>query len=141
MAYGPLKSPQGELVVISRREAADSGRLFFYTGKPCKHGHNDVRYVTTGACRACLRSTYTPRINPWTNKLVPFTNNHLWTAAHFTKAQRVALRVYLQHCIFAFVRKNIGDLTFNGKVELEAAMQEIEERGRWANAEDPRNTD
>ena len=138
---GPLKNAQGELVVISRREAADGGRLFFYTGKPCKHGHLAPRYVTNAGCQACLNTRFVPRRNPWTNKLIPFSNSHLWTAAHFSKAQRVALRVYLQHCIFAFVRKNIDDLTFNGKVELEAAMQEIEERGRWMTAEDPRNTD
>jgi len=72
---------------------------------------------------------------------MPFSNSHLWTAAHFSKAQRVALRVYLQHCIFEFIRKNMGEMDFNARVELEAAMQEIEEIGRWASAEDSRNTD
>jgi len=124
-----------------RQVAADKGEMFFDTGKPCKRGHMSKRYVSTGGCVACLNYTIKVRRNPWTNKLVPFTNNHLWTATHFSKAQRIALRIYLQHCIFEFIRANMGDLDFNARVELQAAMQEIEELGKWASVEDPRNTD
>lgn len=141
MALTALVDSQGELVVISRREAADTGRLFFYTGKPCKHGHITVRYVTTGACRACLVSNYKPRLNPWTSKLTAFSNPHLWTLASFSKTQRLALRVYLQHCIFEFIRAQCKDLDLNARAEIEAAMLEIEERNTRITIEDPRYTD
>lgn len=136
-----LRTVEGDLVVISRRQAADTGYTMFYTGKPCKHGHSAPRYVTTGGCSACLKSMYRPRVNPWTTRLTPFSNNHLWTATHFSKAQRVALRVYLQKCIFEFTRANLEGLDFNARAEVQAAMQEIEERAKWVTAEDPRNTD
>jgi len=38
---------------ITRTEAAALGRKRFYTGKPCKYGHDAQRFVTTGACVAC----------------------------------------------------------------------------------------
>lgn len=138
---GPLRTDTGELAIISRRDAADSGRTFFYSGKPCKYGHLDVRYVTTGGCRACLRGNFRPKMNPWTHKLIPFSNPNLWTLQGFSKAQRVALRVYLQHCIFEFIRKNIEQEPLAYRAEVEAAMEEIEQRGQYATADDPRNTD
>jgi hypothetical protein len=139
---GPLRDlATGELVVIGRREAADTGRTFFYTGKPCKHGHMSPRYVTNAGCVTCITKSYKPRINPWSTRLVPFSNAHLWTAAHLSKMQRVALRVYLQHCIFEFVRVQVANDPVTFKVELEAAMQEIEDRGRFATHLDPRSTD
>lgn len=139
--YGPLLDDKGELVVITREEAAAQGRSFFYTGKPCKkRGHFSVRYVSNGCCKACLNQTFKPKLNPWTKKLVPFASSKLWTLADFSREERVALRVYLQHCIFTFIRSQrvARDLAY--KAELEAAMQEIEERGKFA-VGDPRNQD
>lgn len=127
--------------VISRREAADSGKYFFFTGKPCKHGHISKRYTSTGGCVACLNSTYKVRRNPWTDKLVPFSNSNLWTLNGLSKEQRVALRVYLQHCIFEFVRIQIAQQPLAYKAEVEAAIDEIENRNRFATHEDASNTD
>lgn len=39
--------------IISRHEAAAQGRKRFYTGKPCKYGHDAQRFVSTGGCVAC----------------------------------------------------------------------------------------
>ena len=39
--------------IISRQEAAALGRKRFYTGKPCKYGHDAPRFVSTGGCVAC----------------------------------------------------------------------------------------
>ena len=141
MALPALVDEKGQPVVISRRDAADSGRTFFFTGVPCKHGHRTLRYVTSGGCLACMTHHFKPRINPWTNKLIPFSNSHLWTGADLSKEERLALRVYLQHCIFEFLRKMREGHDLAYRSELEAAMLEIEERGRHANVQDPRNTD
>jgi hypothetical protein len=135
-----LTDAQGNLQVISRRDAADNGYTFFYTGKACKHGHASKRYVSTGGCYACLTQTFKARINPWTSKLTPFASSKLWTGTDLTRDERVTLRVYLQHCIFEFLRKNRADRGFVYLTELEAGMQEIEERGKFA-LQDPRNTD
>lgn len=39
---------------ISRAEAHAKGLKHFYTGKPCRRGHDRERNVTTGACLGCL---------------------------------------------------------------------------------------
>lgn len=41
---------------ISRAQALAEGRKRFYTGKPCKRGHDAQRFVTTGGCVACNAS-------------------------------------------------------------------------------------
>lgn len=37
------------------KQARDSGFQYFYTGKPCKHGHDSPRYTKGGACVMCTR--------------------------------------------------------------------------------------
>lgn len=37
----------------SRQEARDSGSPYYFTNKPCKHGHLDKRYTSTGGCFFC----------------------------------------------------------------------------------------
>jgi hypothetical protein len=38
----------------TRREAFDAKLVHFFNGKPCKRGHVSPRYVSSGACVACL---------------------------------------------------------------------------------------
>lgn len=139
MLLGPLVNEDGSYTVISRQDAANSGRSFFFTGVPCKHGHLALRYVSNAGCLGCL-TKYRAKMNPWTTKLVPLATSKLWTLGDFSREERIALRVYLQHCIFTFIRSQrvARDLAY--KAELEAAMQEIEERGKFA-VGDPRNQD
>lgn len=40
---------------ISRKEAMAQGLTTYYTGKPCKYGHIDFRYVCDHACGQCAR--------------------------------------------------------------------------------------
>lgn len=39
--------------IITRSEAHAQHRKRFYTGRPCIHGHDAQRFVTTGGCVAC----------------------------------------------------------------------------------------
>lgn len=39
--------------VIKRMDAARQGLNHYFTGKPCKYGHVDKRYVLNGLCVAC----------------------------------------------------------------------------------------
>ena len=41
--------------IISRKDAKAKGLAHYFTGKPCKHGHTDIRRSTNGLCRACER--------------------------------------------------------------------------------------
>jgi hypothetical protein len=42
--------------VISREAAKAAGLKFFFTGKPCRNGHDVERYVSTGKCLDCRSS-------------------------------------------------------------------------------------
>jgi len=139
MLLGPLTNSDGSYAIISRQDAANAGRSYFYTGKACKHGHLALRYVSNAGCLGCL-TKFRAKMNPWTTKLTPLATSKLWTGADLTRDERVTLRVYLQHCIFEFLRKNRADRGLQYMSELEAAMTEIEERGKYALG-DPRNQD
>ena len=39
--------------ITTRSEGLALGRKRYYTGKPCKNGHDAQRFVSTGACVAC----------------------------------------------------------------------------------------
>lgn len=39
--------------IISRDAAKQCGKLLYYTGKPCEHGHYAERFVSSGACVLC----------------------------------------------------------------------------------------
>lgn len=39
---------------IERKEARIQGLKRYYTGKPCKRGHVDERYVANGRCLSCM---------------------------------------------------------------------------------------
>ena len=48
----------------SRSEAKDSGQEYYFTGKPCKHGHIDWRNTKSGNCVECCRMRSR---NAWAN--------------------------------------------------------------------------
>lgn len=39
--------------IISRKNAREQNLTFYFTGKPCKRGHIDQRYVSTSDCVTC----------------------------------------------------------------------------------------
>lgn len=41
--------------VVTRDEAIELGLKFYYTGKPCKHGHDQPRWVTSFNCIVCAK--------------------------------------------------------------------------------------
>ena len=42
--------------IISRAEAKAKGLRFYFTGKPCKHGHVAERVVLNATCVECERA-------------------------------------------------------------------------------------
>jgi hypothetical protein len=43
--------------IVTRKEAQEQGLNRYYTGKPCKHGHLDERFVNCKHCVACNRQS------------------------------------------------------------------------------------
>ncbi len=41
--------------LISRSEAIRLGSTTYFTGRPCPHGHIDLRFVSSYGCRECMR--------------------------------------------------------------------------------------
>lgn len=57
-AVGPVDITK---LANTRKEAQERGDTYFYTGKPCKNGHVDMRYVSSPICVTCAKSTYLRR--------------------------------------------------------------------------------
>jgi predicted Fe-S protein YdhL (DUF1289 family) len=62
--------------IITRKQAIEQGLKRYFTGKPCKRGHVDERYVTRG-CIACLNieSARWKAINPEKARQVIYRNS------------------------------------------------------------------
>lgn len=39
----------------TRNEARSVGSRFYFTGRPCRHGHVDKRYAFSEMCHTCIR--------------------------------------------------------------------------------------
>jgi len=44
--------------IISRKEAIAQGLIRYFTGKPCRHGHIDEKYVINRGCCVCSKMRY-----------------------------------------------------------------------------------
>ena len=45
--------------IISRKEAMERDLKYYFTGKPCKHGHIASRCTANGSCNQCARESET----------------------------------------------------------------------------------
>ena len=43
------------MIKVSRQSARHQGFQYYYTGEPCRHGHDSERYVKSGQCVTCAR--------------------------------------------------------------------------------------
>ena len=50
--------------ITSRKEARLAGESLYYTGKPCRKGHDSPRYVSSGQCVECKRRQPVPETDP-----------------------------------------------------------------------------
>jgi len=41
--------------VVTWSEARDRGQRYYFTGRPCKHGHVALRVVESGTCYECMK--------------------------------------------------------------------------------------
>lgn len=44
--------------IITRKEATEKGLKYYFTGKPCKHGHLCKRYTIGGQCSSCNKKHF-----------------------------------------------------------------------------------
>ena len=69
--------------IISRKEAKEKGLSFYFTGKPCKHGHIAKRRIANNLCVACQR-IYSD--NYWKNNKDKRRKSLLKSVVKWTKA-------------------------------------------------------
>ena len=50
------------MILITREEAKARGAVRYYTGKPCKHGHDAERFVSSRSCVECTREAVKARM-------------------------------------------------------------------------------
>lgn len=48
--------------IITRKDASALGLKWYFTGKPCSHGHISERQTSNGSCRECMRKRYDENI-------------------------------------------------------------------------------
>ena len=46
-----------DLQIVSRAESKAAGSSTYFTGKPCRAGHVDIRYTVNGGCAKCLKAS------------------------------------------------------------------------------------
>lgn len=56
--YKPTGKKVGNQGCIEKEIAIENGELFYFTGKPCKHGHIANRCVKTSACVECKTTVF-----------------------------------------------------------------------------------
>ena len=54
----PVSRRGTDMQIISSAEAKAKGLRFYFTGKPCKHGHVAERQVANATCVECERARY-----------------------------------------------------------------------------------
>jgi len=42
--------------ILTRPEAREKGLKTYYTGKPCRNGHDTYRYTQSGTCAGCIKA-------------------------------------------------------------------------------------
>ncbi len=56
LSYGPF---------ITRKQAQEQGLKWYFTGKPCKHGHFAVRQTINGRCKQCGSAKNAANFKRW----------------------------------------------------------------------------
>lgn len=57
----PKGAPNDPIRMAARQEAREAGKTLYYSGSPCRHGHDCERYVSSGICVECDRERYHKR--------------------------------------------------------------------------------
>lgn len=90
--YVPYDGP-----IVTRKEAKEKNKKFYFTGESCRHGHISQRRVKYSACLECEKvkanrqrlanpDRHQQRVNAWLAKN-PERASHLW---HINRARRRA---------------------------------------------------
>jgi hypothetical protein len=54
--------------IMTRKQATELGEDFYFTGKPCKHGHVEKRRTNNRNCLGCERTKYKKVEKEWKTK-------------------------------------------------------------------------
>lgn len=50
--------------ILTRPEAREKGLKTYYTGKPCRNGHDSYRYTQSGTCAQCVKAANNVVVDP-----------------------------------------------------------------------------
>jgi len=77
---------------ISRNEAKLQGLFRYYTGKPCKHGHDAQRFVSSRGCVVCVMA----RAKVWKHENLEICSaeKRAWTARNREKVRALKKHYY-----------------------------------------------
>lgn len=79
--------------IISKQQAKSKGLAYYFTGKPCKHGHISYRHVSGGACHECkLRNGAMTRSKPEYKAKVKEWHRRHHLETYTTKSRREKYR-------------------------------------------------
>jgi hypothetical protein len=98
--------------IISKKEAQDNGDIFYFTGKPCKHGHLSQRMVKGGACRECknlITENYRKNNREEYNRYINTKKKENYTTEKRRETRRKNLKLEMYHAAKARAKsKNIA---------------------------------
>jgi hypothetical protein len=80
--------------LVTREEAIARGFVKYYTGVPCKHGHDTYRYTTSGGCQYCVNRVRFS--GPKGNNVKHFTLIFPSSGGSPTEQETLAIGRYLQ---------------------------------------------
>lgn len=76
-----------------RRQAIEAGEKFYFTGRPCRHGHIAARYVSCGACLPCHQGIeYSAEYHArhyQENKQIYLANSRKWASENRAKSNEI----------------------------------------------------
>jgi len=75
--------------IITRKEAKEKGLPRYYTGKPCKHGHDEQRRVANNRCLECHRQDSRKRYKDPVKRKQILQKNAEWVEQNPSKVRKI----------------------------------------------------
>jgi hypothetical protein len=103
--------------IITRKQAFARGLVRFYTGRPCKNGHDAERYTSVGNCVKCASKPWVLRGGPLPINSPAALRFLVELPRDATDEQRAEFVTWVQHsCVPAFFKQfglELGPVQFS----------------------------
>ena len=109
--------------IVTRKQAKQLGLSKYFTGVPCKNSHIAPRYVLSGTCEDCIRSSRAVMISPRAEVLPPQIHNAI---EHRSALQTEIIE--LKKAQLAIQEANLALRTQSVAVVIQTRLQDRAER-------------